>query len=295
MFNIDAQLKADLDLLPCFIRIASISPIEQGDSHQSFKVIDQNKVYFVKRLSKLQNVDENNLVVEISRQLSITPTLIFSTAHWQVYEYINGQSLALTSLSMMDKVNTCIDVMVLCHDELSFIAKDINLHTLNPRKVINELSINLSEQQWEFIDKIVDKLCNPLLVSPVTICHGDINFFNIITEQHVWLIDFECACLADAEFDIAMMIAINELDYTSIRIIIEYCIKSYQFKSKNKVKLSKDMIMNYLSFCYLINGLWYKERSGKVGSDLFSNKANKQFDYFDKLSLGCESLLKQMR
>lgn len=295
MLNTNAQMKAELDLLPCFINIERISVIEQGYSHQSFKVIDQNKDYFVKRLSNFQNDEQNNLEVEISLRLTITPTLIFASGHWQVYQYINGQSLLLTTLSLKNKINICLDAMVICHQELSPLSNKLKLATLNPKKVISELSISLSVQQQLLISRIADKLCTHLLISPVTFCHGDINFSNIIIDDRAWLVDFECRCLADAEFDIAMMIAINELDYAPSNIIVEQCISRYHLKGNNKLELSKNLIMRYLGFCYLINGLWYKEQSGNMSSNLFKSKANKQFEYFDQLSSGCESLLKQMR
>lgn len=301
MLTIDVQMKAELDLLPCFTDIESIAKIEQGDSHQSFKVVDQNKAYFVKRLTNIQNSKQINLTIEISRHLTISPTLVFTDQFWQVYEYINGQSLALTTLSIIDKIDCCLDVMVTCHQEINPLStlqpysKKGSFPSLNPREIITELSTKLSDQQKLFITKITAKLEQQLLVSPLVLCHGDINFTNIIIEKRAWLIDFECACLADAEFDIAMMIAVNELNYAPTKIIVEQCINSYQLKHKKKVGLSGDLVINYLFFCYLINGLWYRGQCGGESDYMFENKANKQFCYFDKLSFEGESLLKEMR
>ena len=92
-----------------------------------------------------------------------------------------------------------------------------------------------------------------------------------------------------------MMIAVNELSYAPTNIIVKQCINSYQLKHKDKVKLSSTLVMNYLVYCHLINGLWYKEQSSVTSNTLFRNKANQQFLYFDKLSFNGESLLKEMR
>ena len=181
MLTKDVQMKGELDLLPCFTDIQSITEIEQGDSHQSFKVIDQNKAYFVKRLINSQNNEQINLTTEISRHLMIVPALIFTDQFWQVFEYINGQSLALTTLSMRDKIDCCLDVMVMCHQEVSPLSKlqpnskGSNFPRLNPREIINDLSINLSSQQKLLVTKISEKLDEKLLISPIVLCHGDIN------------------------------------------------------------------------------------------------------------------------
>ena len=57
-----------------------------------------------------------------------------------------------------------------------------------------------------------------------------------------------------AEYDLAMLVAVNELAYAPIDLIIEQCVKEYSFKGKGKIELSKKLVTCYLVFCHFING-----------------------------------------
>ena len=120
-------------------------------------------------------------------------------------------------------------------------------------------------------------------------CHGDVNFSNIIIDQHSkpWLIDFECAAIGNVEFDIAMFIAINHLPDN----YLEYIFDCYQ--KHNNVSISHSLVQSYLACCYLINGLWYQGKSNDIESGSnYLMLANKQYKQFDLLNLSKKKLVK---
>ena len=284
-----------LNQLYCFTDIEAIFSIAQGDSHTCFKVVEKNKTYFVKGIVKHQDFKVLQQSNVIASTLDFAPKLIYLDNSWQVNEFINGQSLSLISLPINDKIKSCIAVMSLCHQKLSHSTTLSRLPALEPTKIINELKINLPEALDKIVVKIRDKLSYVLTVTPSTVCHGDLNFSNIIVAKKLWLIDFECLSIADAEYDLAMLVAVNELAYAPIDLIIEQCIKEYSFRGKGKIELSKELVTCYLVFCYLINGLWYLRQSFDTDNERFELMAGKQFDHLDKLGFIPESLLEQMR
>jgi thiamine kinase-like enzyme len=70
--------------------------------------------------------------------------------------------------------------------------------------------------------------------------------------NRAWLIDFECAQLAPAEFDLAMFIAVNTFgkqDITQLIAKYQTLVPTY--------KLNSSLLQYYLLYSFFINGLWY--------------------------------------
>jgi thiamine kinase-like enzyme len=129
----------------------------------------------------------------------------------------------------------------------------------------------------------------------LVLCHGDLNDDNIrlssnfepskLTEK-IWLVDFECSSLAEAEYDVAMYLAINQLCVSHLDEVVE----SYQKYST--LKLDREKTKEYLACCYLINGLWYLEAGSESEQDkAFSAKGRQQFLLFDQLALAEEKVV----
>lgn len=162
-----------------------------------------------------------------------------------------------------------------------------------PSEPISVLSATLSSKpssissiQLEYIKEFSGLFLKALAVEPfnitatipaekLVICHGDINFSNIILSHQAYLLDFECACLAEKEFELGMMLAINNLSFESL---ISEC-------ELNETQ--QDKVTRYYLFSLFINGLWFlvaskTERESNVKIQLW-NHAQRQFSRFDAM------------
>jgi thiamine kinase-like enzyme len=288
-----AVLTAQLSQLSCFAHIKSISLIEQGDSHQCFKVVDIHNSFFVKYFKNSNQSHHQNKLNKLAANSGLSPDLIYSDKFWQVHQFIEGTSLNLCQLPLNEKIQHGIKLMVGCHQSID-INKLTDFPILNITKIIKPLTINLTTEQKSIISKISDKLSNIMVITPQVLCHGDINFSNIILANEPWLVDFECACVAEQEFDIAMMISVNELLTGSMTTVIDFCVDYYTVISESQGKVDKEKVMRYLYFSFVINGLWYLARYRENKDKSFKYKAFKQFELFDKCHFITKNLTAEM-
>ena len=287
-----AELIEQLTRLKCFANIDRVSTIEQGDSHHCFKVVDQKKSYFVKYFHHIEHCHQYNQLNKIAADIGLAPALIYNDKCWQVYQFIEGSSLNLCSLPLKQKIEHCLTLMVACHQKID-VTRLTQIPVLNIFEVIKPLTQHLTDDQQRLISKINGMLNNTLLINPSVLCHGDINFSNIILANKPWLVDFECACIADKEFDLAMMLSVNELLSEATPSVIDSSIDYYNERSSANSLIDKEKLMYYLAFSFVINGLWYFERD--KNNSRFKHKAFKQFNYFDSLGFITESLTDRMR
>lgn len=101
------------------------------------------------------------------------------------------------------------------------------------------------------------------------LCHGDINWHNVIVDQNEQpkLIDFECAVFAPFEYDIAMYIAINDVTQSELTEVLTWYRVNKPCSTKCAVSLptlNNELIQYYLTSCYLLNGLWYLCQAQKL-------------------------------
>ena len=253
------NLNTALAQLPCFNQIKRIDSIESGLSQQSFKVVTATKTYFAKTQELATHVAIN--VNSLAANKGISPVVIYQNKHWLVTEFIEGKALsAKENLNRTDKIKVAIDLMSQCHQlsaQLDGLAPDTICAAL-----INEASLSFDKKNElrhaanELLDTLknaANALNNQDVKAPLVCCHGDLNFCNIMVEQsnRPWLIDYECASLAPAEFDVAMFIAINHLSSHEALFAVQH------YQQHRNITLCEQLLQAYLTFCYFINGLWY--------------------------------------
>jgi thiamine kinase-like enzyme len=295
---------AEISTLPCFIDgHCEISALIKGESHLCFKVIyskhGMKKHYFVKSLAEHQLTS----LAEVNSHLSaaehgFAPPVIFYSKLWLVSEFIEGYSLQQfcaknPKFSFSSKVTIAMYLM----------AKNHQLKASDEHLVINVVELLTSQinlqiytpQQKVELNKIIKKITRfPCSYIDLVLCHGDLNDENIrlsaefepsqLTEK-TWLVDFECSSLAEAEYDVAMFLAINQLSMSNIDEVV------YSYKQHSPLPLNREKIRNYLACCYLINGLWYLGAgSESKQAKAFKEKARKQFVLFDQLALAEEKV-----
>jgi thiamine kinase-like enzyme len=242
-------VKSLLYALPCFNHVEKISTVSSGLSQSCFKVFADNKIYFAKTISNNTEV----LVAKSAGYSDLGPTVIYHDDSWLVSEFIETRNLALSTLNTENKIDQTIKLMTRCHQ--------LNMNTLpdqlNPKALIYSL---IDKPHYSAIQQTALLAFSQLILTPLentkqgVCCHGDLNFTNVLMDEvqsTSWLIDYECACTAPIEFDIAMFIAVNNLNNKVKKITIE------QYENQSSVKVDQLLLNHYLLFSYLINALWY--------------------------------------
>jgi len=240
-------VKKSLSALPCFIHVEKISSITSGLSQKCFKVYADNKVYFAKTIT---NKTEAQVAV-IAAKKGLSPTVFYHDKYWLITNFIDADNLSSTTIEQAKKVSYAICLMVSCHQLNAKPAE------LAPKNIIAQLinKDHYSTQKKAQLMHLGESIISSLIHSKnLVCCHGDINFSNVLIDQkqNTCLVDYECACIAPAEYDLAMFIAVNNLAEDKIPIIIK------QYKQQmNSVEVDIKMLYNYLAFSYFINSLWY--------------------------------------
>ncbi|MDG1752502.1 MAG: phosphotransferase [Thalassotalea sp.] len=293
---IENDIKRIKELI-CFDgHICAIERVFLGLSHHCFIVtavnFDSQKSakYFVKLLSHHSSTEKNErLVAQSAATSQISPNVIYHTQDWLITEYIEGYTLFENHYSVDKKIAVA---MKLLH----------KFHQLSPIEQVTSLSLKLlideqirinefTHTQQTFLAHLNQKITTFEQVAEPVICHGDLNFSNMIIDKQkkAWLVDYECTSIGCAEYDVAMFIAINNLsnhDYSHI-------FQCYQGKSNKTLNL--ELIQSYLACCYLINGLWYQEKSKKeIESDQYIELAYQQYHQFDLLNLNENKLVNML-
>lgn len=287
----------NIKALTCFDGlICAIERLHLGLSHYCFIVtavkLDNQKStkYFVKSLSHHLSTENNErLAAEACALSKISPEVIFHSTDWLVTEYIEGYTLYEKKLSLAEKIAFS---MKLLHE----------LHQLPHPKQLSSLSLNVlieqqisenafSEAQQLFLTQLNQQITSFEQNKEPVICHGDLNFSNMIIDKKgkAWLVDFECAAIGCAEYDVAMFIAINHLSKDELPQIM----KGYQ--GGNNKTLEPALIQSYLACCYLVNGLWYQEMSMKERENgQYIELAYQQYHRFDLLNLSDSKLVDKL-
>jgi len=294
----------DIGALPCFAHgHCKVESLVCGESHASFKVtFNKNFVetnYFVKSLAGHQEtamaeIDSHLLAAEIG----LAPRIIYHSPLWLVSEFIVGDSLANFGVEdlahvTINKIMISMNLMAKAHQ----LTPSVNHHVLDIEKLL------LSQKNQQHVTPLQHVALNITLSKIVpdqadhndlVLCHGDVNYDNIRLSHSfkqdyalnkTWLVDYECSYLAEAEYDIAMFIAVNEFCLDDVSDVIQ----SYQYYSM--ISLNKEKVRAYLACCYLINGLWYFEAANESKqAEKLIVKARQQFTLFDQLELLAEKV-----
>jgi len=259
-----------LSALPCFNQVENISTITSGLSQSCFKVIADNMVYFAKTVT---NNSEVPMAICASKS-GLSPSVIYHDQDWLVCNFIDANSLAQSTIDTEEKIKHAIKLMVQCH-QLNIKPAELAVNNIS-NTLINNAHYSTLQQTalLQFGELILAPLGD---IKPSVCCHGDLNFSNVLMNQALstWLVDYECACTAPIEYDLAMLIAVNNLTSDKITIIVE------QYEIQSSVKVNSQLLNHYLLFCYFINALWYfkayHERADTENNQALLNHTKKQW------------------
>lgn len=271
-----------------------IEPIFKGLSQLCFKVTATHNItnitsiYFVKSIAAQQvNMSNEVISASLSVSISLSPDVVFHCSNWLITEFVEGNSLFERDMEMAKKIDVAVSALQ-------------KFHTLTPANKMISVSIEeiidtlINNEFFLASQKMLLQSCKEKVITfepsvSKVLCHGDANFSNFLIDQDnkCWLIDFECSFIGDAEFDIAMFIAINNLLQIPLNPIhLAQAIKCYSAYSD--YVLDEPLIYAYLACCYLINGMWYHAQMLHAKNNVkFLELARQQYQCFDQLGL-CE-------
>jgi len=306
------ELRLKLQSLRCFSSSSVVTIITEGSSRYNFKVVEQGTSYFVKYIAE-QNINVKCLV-EINKaafRQGLAPNVIYYDSDWFVTEFLSGESIYRRDLTAEEKLFYCLGAIAK-FSQLSITIPQLNIKEVTDNLIDKLYHLNaVTDHQYSKFTLISDKL-NRIIQPGITPCHGDVNFSNVFLVDNAnilknvntstistneslkfakatpVLIDFECACLADTEYDIAMCLAVNELtisDFAKIQFNRHFSDSSTytMLSSYLKDDLDSLLVTRYLCFSYFINGLWYLEQFHLTSDTNFEKLAKRQFLLFDSM------------
>ena len=299
------RLTQQLAKLSYFNNIKQICVIDSGASAASFKVQTSQGLFFAKYLASTQMHTEisclNDQKIEVKTNLyaaeqGLAPEVCYFDSQWLISRYFNGIELSKSHLCLNDKLHIAIELMYRCH-QLNRKTCAEYLPVLSIQQTIDSL-INYDFYQPEqlyLLQKIADYLATSIHVEAKSVCHGDINFTNILLSHQnqplkpYYLIDYECACLANVEYDIAMLLAVNHPNNAYHKAVI------HLYEEFSSYKIDDKLVTRYLCFCYLINALWYFNKFKQTADQTMQKYAVKQFELLDEMDIFSVTLSDKMR
>ena len=275
-----ALLLKTLSALPCFTQVTKVTAIRGGLSHDCFKVEADNNYFFAKKITGDQRKNEL-ILAKVAALNDLSPSVYYHDEQWVISHYIENENLAEKEIPLRDKITISIGLMMKFHQLSTSYPHQINTNVVNTLNIMdtikdlfppnNQLTlmaelIKYGREIEAFISEEMHNKTNNRVC-----CHSDINFSNILSgkisenKEDAWLIDFEYACFAPAEFDLAMFIAVNSIPKTLTNISINL------YEQQAKVSVNKKLLNFYILFCHLINGLWYFNNSLDGKLNLMAN------------------------
>lgn len=240
---------------PCNIRINSLA---LGTTHSCFRVKMDILGKPMSIVVKFFSVDDNTQLKRIEALQSQSLGDLFPhfiafnrQENCALYHFVDGEVC-----SVIDS-----DVIAVLSASLTSLArlpkKPVNLPTVNLIEVIESLATELSSYvsfNFAAIERSVERINDTSSLN--RLCHGDLNLSNIVQvngSESLSIIDWDFACLAPFEYELAMTSSINCLSFEQTDRVIEQVLN----KLEHKMKINPRIVTRYLNLCNLINGLWY--------------------------------------
>jgi len=287
-------LLKSLSALPCFNQVTAVAAISGGFSHACFKVEADNVCYFAKMITGHQ-LETELMLANITASNNLTPSILYHDEQWLISHYIEEENLAVKKIPLIEKITTSIKLMSTFHRLIASSSCQINAEKISTLDITDTINVLFHHNNSPALITGVTKLGREIatLIAPsfstemrdkinnLVCCHSDMNFSNILSDKnnHAWLIDFEYACFAPAEFDLAMLIAVNNIPKSLIGTIINL------YQQQTAKSINEELLHYFMLFCYLINGLWYyNQYKIAIKDKKLLTLAKQQWQQFDEMS-----------
>lgn len=332
------------------LKVTDINEINTGLSQPCFRVEYENNFYFAKYVNSnsteamasqiAANYKISPHVVYVGNNWLITEFIVGEGLDTAIQSVVDKLITMLTLLSRCH----CIDYASQ-YNALEPLANLQTTNHLNPESVdqkttkIEIPTLDIANTISELFENITgnDVLLNNLLslsnvlqqnLKNVNItlgsieqvfCHGDANFSNAMQLKYPQLnsvavhklIDFECACIAPVDFDLAMLMAVNEIERAKVTVMIDqyYAINKSHLAANNIANIvdnslpnkqnmaipSTVMVTCYYDLSILINCLWYLSKFQDSSQEIYKNLAKKQIMLLPTCHPQVNNILDEMR
>lgn len=240
---------------PSNIRINSLA---LGTTHSCFRVEMDILGKPMSIVVKFFSVDDNTQLKRIKALQSQSLGDLFPQfigfnrqENCSLYYFVDGEVCSVLDSDVIEVLSASLTSLA------RLPKKTVNLPMVNLIEVIESLATELSNHvsfNFTAIERCVERInATPSLNR---LCHGDLNLSNIVQvngSESLSIIDWDFACLAPFEYELAMTSSINCLSFEQTDRVIKQVLNKLEHKMEINVKL----VTRYLYLCNLINGLWY--------------------------------------
>jgi thiamine kinase-like enzyme len=289
--NINQDLVDSLQSLPYFeaSHIDHILPLEGGYSHEVYRVEStsiqgRKSTSVAKRVSGRSTRATEAKATKVAFEQGIGAELLYANEHWLVTAYFDGVSLNNSKLSIDEKLSVSLKLLSKMHRsffEHKYLVGYVSL--LNVSLVLDQLITSSTRHQndKDTLRQIATDFSVETGDSQLVYIHGDCNFSNVLVrseqnyQQGAYLIDFEAVSLAEPEYELGMLLAVNRID---IKHLVR-CLHLYH----SNVSICADKVTRYSVISCIINGLWYEQQALLNQVDSYQIKAVQQFEFMNSL------------
>jgi len=244
--------------------VVAIERLEAGLSQECYRVQTKKGEFLAKHFRNNQAFKKELAVTKRKSSERIIPELNAFRENWLISEFLQGSMLSELAISFEEKLDIALPLIKRFYS----LSHNIEKHTelfgqIDLAHLIKQMAVALSNDldKTLLIEQVLNKFEseNHLSGYENVLCHGDLNFNNIMYHHSVkdWrLFDFESCHLSHIEYDIAMLLAVNEYPITNLDQIRDNLLIPFP-------QLSLQLVTRYYSVCLLVNALWYLEQTNK--------------------------------
>lgn len=291
--------------------INTISKTTEGLSQQCFivklvRVIELQqprlklpKLFVIKVFNCQQSYNNELIALNALSHKGFTPCLIhageFHETQFILMEYLQGISLASSPMNSAEKLIKSLALMANFHHSFTLLRNESPLELVKSiefqsllQSLMRDAKLEgpFKHQVQEAVDRVLTQLTELVIqANSLVICHGDFNFSNILLNEHAdFILDFECLSRMPREYDIAMMLAVNELPFSDVNNARSIYHNAFSVLSNETTSLCNHKINIYYQASALINALWYFARYHETGSIIFKGKSDLQFNLLNDIT-----------
>lgn len=238
-----------------FGSILNVEPINKGYSNQCFKLVvlnssNQQQNLFVKLLNNkdADHIQHEQQARSIAEQAQLTPMCLLQNTQ---------QKLLVTEYVQMDTQARIQDIALLLAHTHGIDSQLVQIHQQNiiPQRLAADIQALAPADK---LDKTLLKLAQQLdnECTNQVFCHGDISRDNILkTLKKTYLVDWEYARMASAEYDLAASICINQLNATEQKQLVD------EYQKHSQSSINQTLLLQYIQVFEYLNKLWFAKQA----------------------------------
>lgn len=256
--------------------VVAIERLEAGLSQECYRVQTKKGEFLAKHFKSNQAFKKELTVTKCKSPDSVIPQLNAFKENWLISEYLQGSMLSELGISFEEKLDIVLPLLKKFYLLSANMEKQTELFgQIDLVDLVKQMSLAVSNDvdKMLLIDEVLTRFKSQQYSSGYesVLCHGDLNFNNIMYHHSIddWrLFDFESCHLSHIEYDIAMLLAVNEYPITNLGQIHNNLLGIFP-------QLSIDLVTRYYVICLLINGLWYQQQTSEKQSLTIKEKYQK--------------------